>query len=162
MLIFYLGNPSPMIEFPQRLFNALYQPQWIGSEFARRAIKQIDQSDVADTGTANGGGVISSPFIGSIPPVALSCGVRTLLFCVYGLPQYPGKWIPGDKMGDNVYPLLVEVSETVKHDIPVRVDRILREPWASSAPIKIMPLGAVTRGYEQCLDVVAKNVGLMA
>lgn len=55
-------------------FSEYYEPEWIDSEFGRAAIKDIDKSDVVT------GQIISSPYLGVIPPEKLSGGVKRVLF----------------------------------------------------------------------------------
>jgi hypothetical protein len=152
MLIFYLGNVEPIIEFPQHYFNAYYEPHWLESDFGRDIIKGVDKSEVISGGRANGGGVIDSPVLGSIPPKELSTGTRTALLARFWS-GCAGKYLPGDKMGDNVYPYLVRAAKEVNdRDILVRVGRLLKVPWEGADEILMLPRKQIVRGFEECFD----------
>jgi hypothetical protein len=158
-LIFSLGNPKPIIDFPQLFFNLYYQPHWLESDFGRAAIKGVDKSDVISGGKTQGGGVIDSPVLGSIPPVELSTGVRTLLLARFW-DDTQNYWIPGDKMGDNVYPYLVQASKEVDRDIKIRMNYLPRVPWDEETDIMFYPMRKIVKGYSSCFHFLGLHADM--
>jgi hypothetical protein len=160
MLIFYLGKAEPIIEFPHYQFNMVYEPHWLESDFGRDIIKGVDNSDVISGGLKNGGGVIGSPVLGSIPPSKLSTGTRSALLARFW-DGCNGFYLPGDKMGDNVYPYIVRAAnEVTDRDIMVRVGRLLRVPWDGTDEILMMPRKEKVIGYAECLHYLALHTNM--
>lgn len=54
-------------------FKNTYRDKWITDEYSRQIIKDVDRSDVVSES------VIQSPVLGSITPLQLSGGVKTLM-----------------------------------------------------------------------------------
>ena len=95
------------LELPDRIayvsdyFNAMYDKTWLSSDMARRIIKEVDDSDYID------GEYIQSPILGGMSPRDLSTGCKALLILL----NEPDVIVSGDRMGDNCYPLLLEMAK---------------------------------------------------
>lgn len=73
MLSVYFGDMPDAIYNTAVYFKNTYQDRWITNEYSVRMIKDVDRSDVMDAS------LIKSPVLGSITPLQLSGGVKTLI-----------------------------------------------------------------------------------
>ena len=73
MLNVYFGDMPDAIYNTAVYFKNTYRDKWITDEYSRQMIKDVDRSDVVS------GSVIQSPVLGSITPLQLSGGVKTLM-----------------------------------------------------------------------------------
>lgn len=111
MLKIYFGSKYIFMENKisevSQYFDAVYDSTWLSSEWAKRIIKEIDKSEYIS------GEYIESPVFGGISPRDLSTGCKALLILL----NEPDKIISGDRMGDNCYPLLLEMSKDKDYTI---------------------------------------------
>ena len=73
MLNVYFGDMPEAIYNTAVYFKNTYQDKWITNEYSRRMIEDVDRSEVVSES------VIQSPVLGSITPIQLSGGVKTLM-----------------------------------------------------------------------------------
>ena len=73
MLNVYFGDMPDAIYNTAVYFKNTYQDKWITDEYSRRMINDVDRSEVVSES------VIQSPVMGSITPLQLSGGVKTLM-----------------------------------------------------------------------------------
>ena len=73
MLNVYFGDMPDAIYNTAVYFKNTYQDKWITNEYSRRMIEDVDRSEVVSES------VIQSPVLGSITPIQLSGGVKTLM-----------------------------------------------------------------------------------
>lgn len=73
MLNVYFGQTPEAIYNTAVYFKNVYQDKWITDDFSVEMIKDVDKADVI---SAN---VIESPVLGSISPLMLSGGAKTLM-----------------------------------------------------------------------------------
>ncbi len=73
MLNVYFGDMPEAIYNTATYFKNTYRDEWITSEDGVQFIKDVDNSTVVSAG------IIESPVLGSITPLQLSGGVKTLL-----------------------------------------------------------------------------------
>ena len=73
MLNVYFGDMPDAIYNTAVYFKNTYRDKWITDEYSRRMIKDVDRSEVVSES------VIQSPVLGSITPLQLSGGVKTLM-----------------------------------------------------------------------------------
>ena len=73
MLSVYFGDMPEAIYNTATYFKNSYRSTWITDPYAVSIIKDVDRSDVVSEN------VIESPVLGSISPLQLSGGVKTLL-----------------------------------------------------------------------------------
>ena len=111
MLNVYLGSNyiflKGKISRPSGYFDAVYEQSWLQSDMARYIIKTIDKSEYID------GEYIQSPVFGGISPRDLSTGCKALLILL----NEPDKIVSGDRMGDNCYPVLLEMAKHADYTI---------------------------------------------
>ena len=105
MLNIYFGESSIFMDnkvsHVSEYFDAVYEQEWLDCEWSRRVIREIDKS------TYVCGEYIESPVLGGISPRDLSSGCKALILANF----MPELLISGDRMGDNCYPLLLELAE---------------------------------------------------
>ena len=73
MLNVYFGEMPEAIYNTAVYFKNTYKDSWITDDYCKRMIKDVDRSDVVSAS------VIQSPVLGSITPLQLSGGVKTLM-----------------------------------------------------------------------------------
>ena len=73
MLNVYFGDMPDAIYNTAVYFKNTYQDKWITNEYSRRMIEDVDRSEVVSES------VIQSPVLGSITPIQLSGGAKTLM-----------------------------------------------------------------------------------
>lgn len=95
------------ISYVSDYFDAVYDSSWFQSDMARKIIETIDRSKYVD------GEYIQSPTLGGISPRDLSTGCKALLILL----NEPDKIVSGDRMGDNCYPTLFEMSKDKDYTI---------------------------------------------
>lgn len=82
------------------IFDVIYKPSWIMSDFSRRVIKEIDKCEVIDRN------LIKSPVLGMIPPSRLSGGSKVLMVM-----RFSDTIVSLDSMGANCYKFLKEICD---------------------------------------------------
>lgn len=106
MLKVIFGNVSlnwkGSIRHTSEYFDNMYEPNWLSSEYAKHIIRTIDKSEYID------GEYIQSPVLGGISPRDLSTGCKTLLILL----NEPDKIVTGDRMGDNCFPILLDMAKS--------------------------------------------------
>lgn len=117
MLYFWSGKTLkfPMIKnyyMYSRTLLHLGHPEYLETEFAKRAVKEIDNTDLVSPYNA------ISPVLGSISTERLSGGVKTLIM-LYSIRDMTTS---GSLMGGNCYRLLFEISRDL--DIYLRTTSI--------------------------------------
>ena len=104
MLSVYFGDMPDAIYNTAVYFKNTYQDRWITNEFSVRMIKDVDRSDVVDAS------LIKSPVLGSITPLQLSGGVKTLL-----LIRFDQKHVfNASSCGDNCSKWILDMAKTRK------------------------------------------------
>jgi hypothetical protein len=101
MLLVYFKGQKNVINSPDISFKHRYKEEWLTTDIGRRIIKEIDKSEVNDTGT-----IIFSPVLGSIPPERISGGAKALFFA-----KFKDDFISSTCFGDNCAELLLSISE---------------------------------------------------
>lgn len=94
-------NLEERIEYVSDYFDAQYEQDWLSSDLARNIIREIDKSEYKD------GEYIHSPVLGGISPRDLSSGCKALLIIL----NEPDTIVSGDRMGDNCYPILLDIAK---------------------------------------------------
>lgn len=84
-----------------RYFNIVKRPDWFDDEFVRRAIREIDKSEVIE------GEFIKSPVFGAMAPERLSSGCKAVIL----LRKMPHYIVYGTRCGDNCYPIINELGK---------------------------------------------------
>lgn len=117
MLYFWVGSTVkfPMIENYYAyggVLDVLGRPDYYESKFARRAVREVDGSELISPYN------VISPVLGSISTRQLSGGVKMLIL-LYSVSNMTGN---GAGMGGNCYPLLFEMAD--KKDVFIRTPYI--------------------------------------
>ncbi len=104
MLNVYFGDMPGAIFNTAVYFKNAYRDSWITNPLSVQMIKDVDKSDVVSES------VIESPVLGSITPLALSGGVKTLM-----LVNFDRKHVfNASTCGDNCAKWLLKIAENRK------------------------------------------------
>lgn len=110
MLNIYFGDMPDAIYDTATYFKHAYRDQWITDPLSVDMIRDVDASDVI------GSNLIQSPVLGSISPLQLSGGVKTLI-----LIHKDSKHIfNASKCGDNCAKWLLSMSKNKKKVVNLR------------------------------------------
>ena len=93
MLNIWVGHHENEVYASPIYFDSWYEDSWLTTDFAKDAIKDIDNSVVV------GPNLIESAFFGPITPLMLSGGVKTVLCAMYDME--PNNWHNASMGGDN-------------------------------------------------------------
>ena len=77
MLNVFFGDMPEAVYNTAVFFKNDYEDEWIIDPFVKEMIRDVDRSEVLDSG------VIDSPVLGKIPPLGLSGGVKTLILVLF-------------------------------------------------------------------------------
>ena len=113
MLSVYYGDMPEAIYNTAVYFKNVYEDEWITEPFAQKMILDVDKSIVL------GDAVIDSPFLGKIPPVDLSGGVKTLIL----MKNEPDKIFNASTCGDNCAKWILEIAK--EQDITINLRHIM-------------------------------------
>ena len=111
MLNIFYGNMPDAVFDTSMYFKNTYKPGWITDKLSVEMIKDVDKSDVTD------GSSIMSPFLGSITPLQLSGGVKTLILINK---DRTGQIFNASKCGDNCAKWILKMAEERKVEINLR------------------------------------------
>ena len=110
MLNVFFGDMPGAVYNTAVFFKNDYEDAWIVDPFVKEMIRDIDKSEVLDSG------VIDSPFLGKIPPLSLSGGVKTLILVKFE----PGKVFNASTCGDNCSKWLLRIAENEDRTVNLR------------------------------------------
>ncbi|MBO4349940.1 MAG: DUF4869 domain-containing protein [Proteobacteria bacterium] len=110
MLHIFFGDMDKAIYNTAVFFKNDYEDEWIVDPLVKEMIRDVDQSEVIDSG------VIDSPVLGKIPPTGLSGGVKTLILVLFE----PQKVFNASTCGDNCAKWLLKIAETEDRTINLR------------------------------------------
>ena len=104
MLNVYFGDMPGAIFNTAVYFKNTYRDSWITNPLSVQMIKDVDKSDVVSES------VIESPVLGSITPLALSGGVKTLMLVKFDREHV----LNASTCGDNCAKWLLKIAENRK------------------------------------------------
>ena len=110
MLNVFFGDMPEAVYNTAVFFKNDYEDSWIVDPFVKEMIRDVDSSEVLDSG------VIDSPVLGKIPPLALSGGVKTLILVKFE----PDKVFNASTCGDNCAKWLLRIAEDEDRTINLR------------------------------------------
>ena len=110
MLHIFFGDMDNAIFNTAVFFKNDYEDAWIVDPFVKEMIRDVDHSEVIDSG------VIDSPVLGKIPPVSLSGGVKTLILVRFE----PNRIFNASTCGDNCAKWLLKIAETEDRTVNLR------------------------------------------
>lgn len=102
MLNIYYGDMKNAVYNTAAYFKYDYEDEWIIDPFVKEMIRDVDSSEVLDSG------VIDSPVLGKIPPLNLSGGVKTLILVKFE----KEKVFNASTCGDNCARWLLKIAES--------------------------------------------------
>ncbi|MFR6632201.1 MAG: DUF4869 domain-containing protein [Atopobiaceae bacterium] len=138
MLNVYFGEMPDAIYNTAVYFKNTYRDSWITNPLSVQMIKDVDKSDVVS------GSVIESPMLGSITPLALSGGVKTLM-----LVNFDRKHVfNASTCGDNCAKWLLKIAE--KRKVVINLHHVMdfgKEPFK----IKVLNNGKIVKNMCELL-----------
>lgn len=138
MLNVYFGEMPDVIYNTAVYFKNTYRDSWITNPLSVQMIKDVDKSDVVSES------VIESPMLGSITPLALSGGVKTLM-----LVNFDRKHVfNASTCGDNCAKWLLKIAE--KRKVVINLHHVMdfgKEPFK----IKVLNNGKIVKNMCELL-----------
>lgn len=145
MLNIFLGAMPEAVYNTAVYFKNTYEEEWITSSLTREMVKDIDDSEVLDSG------VIDSPVLGKIPPVGLSGGVKTLIL----IANEPGKIFNISTCGNNCAKWILKLAE--ERDITVNL-RHLMDFGDEKFNIKILNTNQIVHSMKEFIPIAGLYV----
>ncbi|MCR5608305.1 MAG: DUF4869 domain-containing protein [Lachnospiraceae bacterium] len=110
MLKVFLGDMEEAIYNTSVYFKNDYEDEWIIDSYVKNMIRDVDNSDVLDSG------VIDSPVLGKIPPTSISGGVKTLILVKFE----PNVIFNVSTCGDNCSKWLLDICKNEDRVVNLR------------------------------------------
>lgn len=145
MLNVYFGNMPEAIYNTAVFFKNDYEDEWIVDPFVKEMIRDVDHSEVIDSG------VIDSPVLGKIPPLNLSGGVKTLILVKFE----PGKIFNASTCGDNCAKWLLRIAEKENRTVNLRH---IMDFGEGTFEIKILNNDCLVHNMAELVDVAIDYV----
>lgn len=145
MLNIYFGDMEQAVFNTAVYFKNSYEDEWITEELSREMIKDVDKSEVLDSG------VINSPVLGMIPPVNLSGGVKTLIL----MEHEPEKIFNASTCGDNCAKWILKIAEN--KDITINLRHIM-DFGEGTFEIKILNTNEIVHNMEELIPIAGLYV----
>lgn len=140
MLNVFFGDMPEAIYNTAVFFKNDYEDGWIVEPFVKEMIADVDSSEVIDSG------VIDSPALGKIPPVALSGGVKTLILVKFE----PDHIFNASTCGDNCAKWLLKIAKNEDRTINLRhIMDFGNEPFE----IKILNTGDIVHNMKELTEI---------
>lgn len=140
MLNVYFGYMPGAIFNTAVYFKNTYRDSWITNPLSVQMIKDVDKSDVVSES------VIESPVLGSITPLALSGGVKTLM-----LVNFDRKHVfNASTCGDNCAKWLLKIAE--KRKVVINLHHVM-DFGKGPFKIKVLNNGKIVKNMDELLTV---------
>lgn len=138
MLNVYFGDMPGAIFNTAVYFKNTYRDSWITNPLSVQMIKDVDKSDVVSES------VIESPVLGSITPLALSGGVKTLM-----LVKFDRKHVfNASTCGDNCAKWLLKIAE--KRRVVINLHHVM-DFGKGPFKIKVLNNGKIVKNMDELL-----------
>ena len=138
MLNVYFGDMPGAIFNTAVYFKNTYRDSWITNPLSVQMIKDVDKSDVVSES------VIESPVLGSITPLALSGGVKTLM-----LVNFDRKHVfNASTCGDNCAKWLLKIAE--KRKVVINLHHVM-DFGKGPLKIKVLNNGKIVKNMDELL-----------
>lgn len=138
MLNVYFGDMPGAIFNTAVYFKNTYRDSWITNPLSVQMIKDVDKSDVVSES------VIESPVLGSITPLALSGGVKTLM-----LVNFDRKHVfNASTCGDNCAKWLLKIAE--KRKVVINLHHVM-DFGKGPFKIKVLNNGTIVKNMDELL-----------
>lgn len=145
MLNIFLGPMPEAIYNTAVYFKNTYEEEWIIAPLTKEMVRDIDNSEVLDSG------VIDSPVLGKIPPVGLSGGVKTLIL----IANEPDKIFNISTCGNNCARWILKLAEA--NDITVNL-RHLMDFGSGNFDIKILNTNQIVHSMKEFIPIAGLYV----
>ena len=138
MLNVYFGDMPGAIFNTAVYFKNTYRDSWITNPLSVQMIKDVDKSDVVSES------VIESPVLGSITPLALSGGVKTLM-----LVNFDRKHVfNASTCGDNCAKWLLKIAENRR--VVINLNHVM-DFGKGPLKIKVLNNGKIVKNMDELL-----------
>ena len=145
MLNVFFGDMQEAVYNTAVFFKSDYEDEQIIDPFVKEMIRDVDRSEVLDSG------VIDSPVLGKIPPLGLSGGVKTLILVLFE----PRKIFNASTCGDNCAKWLLKIAADEDRTINLRhIMDFGTEPFE----INILNADTVVHSMREFVDIAIKYV----
>lgn len=145
MLDIIFGKTPEAIYNTSGYFQYDYEDSWITDPMSKEMIRDIDKSEVLDSG------VIDSPVLGKIPPVQLSGGVKTLILVRFE----KNKVFNASTCGDNCAKWLLKIAENEDRTINLRH---IMDFGDGTFEIKVLNTGDVVHSMSELVPIAGLYV----
>lgn len=140
MLNVYFGDMPGAIFNTAVYFKNTYRDSWVTNPLSVQMIKDVDKSEVLSES------VIESPVLGSISPLALSGGVKTLM-----LVNFDRKHVfNASTCGDNCAKWLLKIAE--KRRVVINLHHVM-DFGKGPFKIKVLNNGKIVKNMDELLTV---------
>lgn len=138
MLNVYFGDMPGAIFNTAVYFKNTYRDSWITNPLSVQMIKDVDKSDVVSES------VIESPVLGSITPLALSGGVKTLMLVNFDRMHV----FNASTCGDNCAKWLLKIAE--KRRVVINLHHVM-DFGKGPFKIKVLNNGKIVKNMDELL-----------
>lgn len=138
MLNVYFGDMPGAIFNTAVYFKNTYRDSWITNPLSVQMIKDVDKSDVVSES------VIESPVLGSITPLALSGGVKTLMLVKFDRDHV----FNASTCGDNCAKWLLKIAENRK--VVINLHHVM-DFGKGPFKIKVLNNGKIVKNMDELL-----------
>ena len=145
MLNVFFGDMPEAVYNTAVYFKNDYEDSWIVDPFVKDMIRDVDHSEVIDSG------VIDSPVLGKIPPLNLSGGVKTLILVKFE----PEIVFNASTCGDNCAKWLLRIA--AEEDRTVNLRHIM-DFGQGSFEIKILNTNQIVYNMSELTDIAVDFV----
>lgn len=145
MLSIYYGPMDGAIYNTALFFKNDYEDAWIVDPEVREMVRDVDHSEVLESG------VIDSPVLGKIPPIGLSGGVKTLILIKFE----PQKIFNASTCGDNCAKWILKLAE--KEDRTINL-RHLMDFGGKPFTIKILNTNQIVHSMKELVPIACLYV----
>lgn len=142
MLSIYYGDMPEAIENTSVYFKNVYLDSWLDDPFAQKMIKSVDKARVL------GHAVIESPVLGTVSPLQLSGGVKTLLL-IYNVPD---RVFNASTCGDNCAWWILRIASG--RDVTINLHHLM-DFGNGRFSIKVLNSGNTVHDMDALLDETA-------
>lgn len=142
MLNVYFGDMPGAIFNTAVYFKNTYRDSWITNPLSVQMIKDVDKSDVVSES------VIESPVLGSITPLALSGGVKTLMLVKFDREHV----FNASTCGDNCAKWLLKIAENRR--VVINLHHVM-DFGKGPFKIKVLNNGKIVKNMDELLTVTA-------
>lgn len=121
-------------------FDGYFEDSWMKNDIAKRAISEIDKSELIAPK------VIESPILGQIPYTWISGGSKIIIMMNIA----PDVIYDGDNLGDNCWPLFLELGKT--KDIAISLSYFPQFEWIPGGLATSLDTGRIIHNFDEFAD----------